>query len=66
MHTPGIVNLPVLLTSLPANSANASKAFDISDFFASHAVAIASAIAPLVIDFAPFIARMAFIAFIAF
>merc|ERR1712185_854094 len=31
MHTPGIVNFPVLLTSLPASSAKASKAFDISD-----------------------------------
>merc|ERR1711988_342524 len=66
MQTPGIVNLPVLLISLPASSANASKAFVISDLFFSHAAANASAIAPLEIDFAPFIALMAFIAFIAF
>merc|ERR1719218_414677 len=66
MQTPGIVNLPVLFTSLAASSAKASKAFDISDLFFSHAAANASAMARFEIDFAPFIARMAFIPFIAF
>merc|ERR1719263_1297288 len=66
MQIPGIVNLPVLLTSFPASSAKASKALLISDLFFSHAAANASAIAPFEIDLAPFIALMAFIAFIAF
>merc|ERR1719263_667698 len=56
MQIPGMVNLPALLTSLAASSAKASKAFDISDLFASQAAAIASAMADLLIDFAPFIA----------
>merc|ERR1719235_2441745 len=70
MQTPGIVNLPVLFTSLAASSAKASKAFDISDLFFSHAAPKASAMALLGMDetlfmafFIPFF--MAFIAFFA-
>merc|ERR1719263_1439335 len=47
MQTPGIVNYPVLFVSLLATSARASSTFDISDLLASHAVANASAMAPL-------------------
>merc|ERR1719345_540967 len=61
MQTPGIVNLPVPFTSLPASVAKASKTFAISDFLCSHAVANASAMAPFAMDLTP-----AFIAFIAF
>merc|ERR1719271_1468966 len=43
MQTPGIVNLPLPFTSLPASVAKASKTFATSDFFCSHAVANASA-----------------------
>merc|ERR1719345_463716 len=62
MQTPGIVNLPVPFTSLPASVAKASKTFATSDFFCSHAVANASAMAPFAMCLTP----LAFIAFIAF
>merc|ERR1719235_1731555 len=67
MQMPGMVNLPVLFTSFAANSAKASRAFDISDLFASHASPKASAIPLLGMDLTPFIAFIPFfIAFIAF
>ena len=66
MQTPGMVNLPVLLVSLAASSARASKTFAISDLLPSQAVAKASAMAPFGMDFTLFIAFMPFIAFIAF
>merc|ERR1719218_574954 len=67
MHTPGMVNLPVLFTSFAASSAKASKAFDIEDLFISQASPRASAIPLLGMDLTPFIAFMPFfIAFIAF
>merc|ERR1740133_395110 len=66
MQTPGIVNLPVPFTSLPASVAKASKTFATSDFFCSPAVANASAMAPFGIALTPaFIAFIAFIAFLA-
>merc|ERR1719253_1245363 len=66
MQTPGMVNLPVPFTSLPASVAKASKTLETSDFFCSHAVANASAMAPFGKDLAPaFIAFIAFIAFLA-
>merc|ERR1719486_304658 len=72
MHTPGMVNLPVPFTSLPASSAKASKTFDTSDLFFSQAAPTASAMALFAIDltpffmlFMPFIAFIAFIAFLA-
>merc|ERR1719263_1094974 len=69
MQTPGMVNLP-FLTSLLARSAKASKTFDTSDLFFSHASPKASAMALLGMDFTLFIAFfmpffMAFIAFLA-
>merc|ERR1719424_1669194 len=67
MQTPGMVNLPVPFTSLPARSAKASKTFDTSDLFFSQAAPTASAMAPFPIDFTPFFMLfMPFIAFIAF
>merc|ERR1719407_352930 len=66
MQTPGIVNLPVPFTSLPASSAKASRTFDTSDLFFSQAAPTASAIALFAIDLTPpFIAFIAFIAFLA-
>merc|ERR1719272_1253566 len=65
MQTPGILNLPVLLTSLVTSSARASKTLAISDFFASHAVAKASAMPLFDIARTPFFIAF-FIAFIAF
>merc|ERR1719287_60209 len=64
MQTPGMVNLPVPFTSLPASSAKASKTFDTSDLFFSQAAPTASAMALLGIALTPFF--MLFIAFIAF
>merc|ERR1719407_477105 len=64
MQTPGMVNLPVPFTSLPASSAKASKTFDTSDLFFSQAAPTASAMALLGIALKPFF--MLFIAFIAF
>merc|ERR1711907_221543 len=69
MQTPGMVNLPFLI-SLLASSAKASKTFDTSDLFFSHASPKASAMALLGMDFTLFIAFfipffMAFIAFLA-
>merc|ERR1719498_1912396 len=69
MQTPGMVNLPFLI-SLLAKSAKASKTFDTSDLFFSHASPKASAMALLGMDFTLFIAFfmpffMAFIAFLA-
>merc|ERR1719313_1566015 len=46
MQTPGILNLPVLFTSLWMTSVSASKALVISDLFFSQAAASASAMAP--------------------
>merc|ERR1719182_1009441 len=67
MQMPGITNLPVFLVSDVASSARASKIFPISDFLLSVAVAKASAMPPLEIDFTLFIAFMPFfMAFIAF
>merc|ERR1719387_3100197 len=72
MQTPGMVNLPVPFTSLPASSAKASKTFDTSDLFFSQAAPTASAMAlfgiaftPFFMLFMPFIAFIAFIAFLA-
>merc|ERR1719152_763123 len=70
MQTPGMVNLPFLI-SLLASSAKASKTLETSDLFFSQASPMASAIALLGIDFTLFIAFfippffMAFIAFLA-
>merc|ERR1719316_265282 len=67
MQTPGIVNLPVPFTSLPASSAKASRTFDTSDLFFSQAAPTASAIALFAMDLTPFFMLfMPFIAFIAF
>merc|ERR1719311_1277949 len=64
MHTPGIVNLPVLFASLVASSARASNIFAMSALFVSQAVARASATAPFGMAFTPFIAFIdLFIAF---
>merc|ERR1719182_93391 len=70
MQMPGMTNFPVFLVSLVASSARASKIFPISDFLLSVAVAKASAMPPLEIDFTLFMAFfipffMAFIAFLA-
>merc|ERR1740115_593570 len=59
--TPGMVNLP-FLTSLAATSARLSKTFLTSDFFTALFVSKAATSSVLLIDAAPF---MAFIAFIA-
>merc|ERR1719272_295642 len=64
MQTPGILNLPVLLTSLVTSSARASKTLLISALFVSHAVAMASATALFGIAVTPFFPF--FIAFITF
>merc|ERR1719230_2152444 len=65
MQTLGMVNFPVPLISFVTNSANASKAFVMSDLFLSQAAAKASAMAPLAMDFTPFIAFIPlFIAFL--
>merc|ERR1719198_1806697 len=65
-QTPGILNLPVDLTSLWMSSASESRALAISDFFFSHATARASAMPPLDMANLPFMAFfMAFIAFLA-
>merc|ERR1719152_851619 len=66
MQTPGITNLPVPFTSLLAISAKASSTLLISDLFFSTAAPRASAMAPLLMDLAPFMAFMPFMAFIAF
>merc|ERR1719473_82328 len=61
-----MTNFPALLTCADPTSARASRTFEHSDFFISHAVARASAIAPFGIErTAAFIAFMAFMAFIA-
>merc|ERR1719473_364556 len=67
-----MTNFPALLTCADPISASASITFEHSDFFISHAVATASAMAPFgnertaaFIAFIPFIAFMAFIAPIA-
>merc|ERR1719373_1339885 len=59
LHSPGIANTPAFFTFVVATSASESNTFAHTDFFSSHLVANASAIAPLVMDFAP--AFMAFI-----
>merc|ERR1711941_194677 len=61
MQSPGMVNLPVLSTSLAAKPARVSNILEASDFLMSCAVARASAMPPFGIDFTAF---MAFIAFI--
>merc|ERR1719240_383539 len=66
MQTPGITNLPVPFTSLLAISAKASSTLLISDLFFSTAAPRASAMAPLLMDLALFMAFMPFMAFIAF
>merc|ERR1719433_2673518 len=66
MHTPGIVNLPVLFTSLLAISAKAPRTLPHSAFFSSHAVANWSAISLFEMDLADFAARVAFMAFMVF
>merc|ERR1719359_2045254 len=60
MHTPGSVNLPVDFTSFVIRLARASNTLLASDFFISHAVPKASAIAPFDRALAPFIAFIAF------
>merc|ERR1719190_73696 len=49
LHKPGRENKPVFPTSLVAISAKLSMNLEHTDFFSSHEVASASAIAPLVI-----------------
>ena len=56
MHTPGMTNLPALFTSLLAMTAQLSMSFEHAVFFISNSVARASAMAPLVMAFAVFIA----------
>merc|ERR1719436_1954547 len=51
LHRPGTVKIPVFDTSCEAISARLPMAFMQTDFFNSHSVAKASAMAPLVIAF---------------
>merc|ERR1719382_1947812 len=53
LHKPGIANTPAFFTLVVATSARVSKTFAHTDFFSSQLVANASAIAPLVMAFAP-------------
>merc|ERR1719199_2374882 len=66
MQTPGILNLPVLFTSLVTSSARASKTLLMSALLVSHAVAMASAMPLFGMALAPFLAFIDFMAFIAF
>merc|ERR1711976_907236 len=59
LQSPGIAKMPAFFTLVVATSASESKTFAHTDFFSSQLVANASAIAPLVMAFAP-----AFIVFI--
>merc|ERR1719399_786042 len=62
-----MTNFPALLTCADPTSARASRTFEHSDFFISHAVAKASAMAPFGNErAAAFIAFIAFIAFMDF
>merc|ERR1719181_1274955 len=64
-----MTNFPALLTCADPISASASITFEASDFFISHAVATASAMAPFgnerAVAFFAFFAFMAFIAAIS-
>merc|ERR1712182_180228 len=51
LHKPGTVKIPVLDTSLEAISAKLPMTFMHTDFFNSHSLAKASAMAPLAIAF---------------
>merc|ERR550525_2199108 len=53
-HKPGIVKMPVFFTSAVAISARLAITLMATDFFSSHAVARASAMAPLVMAVAAF------------
>merc|ERR1719373_240462 len=53
LHKPGIAKTPAFFTLVVATSASESNTFAQTDFFSSHLVANASAMAPFVIDFAP-------------
>merc|ERR1719468_1436271 len=66
MQTPGIVNLPSFFTCLAATSANAPKTFAHSERFISQAADSWSAISVFEMDLAPFIGRIAFMAFMDF
>merc|ERR1712083_905356 len=52
LHKPGRAKTPVFFTSCVATSASTLRAFAQTDFFNSQDAAIASAIVPLVMDFA--------------
>merc|ERR1719282_129343 len=53
LQSPGIEKMPAFFTLVVATSASESNTFAHTDFFSSHLVAKASAMAPFVIDFAP-------------
>merc|ERR1719293_45267 len=53
LQSPGIAKMPAFFTLVVATSASESNTFAHTDFFSSHLVAKASAMAPFVIDFAP-------------
>merc|ERR1719436_597528 len=53
LHRPGIAKMPAFFTFVVATSASESSTFAHTDFFNSHLVAKASAMPPLVMDFAP-------------
>merc|ERR1719382_1335947 len=54
-HKPGSVKMPVFATSLVATSDNDPMNLAATDFLSSHAVASASAMAPLVMALAVFV-----------
>merc|ERR1719189_2215499 len=58
-HRPGMVKMPVFLTSAVATSARLAITLVATDFFSSHLVARASATAPLVMAVAFFMGAMA-------
>merc|ERR1719378_1318596 len=53
LQSPGIAKMAAFFTLVVATSASESNTFAHTDFFSSHLVANASAIPPLVMDFAP-------------
>merc|ERR1711941_65522 len=60
-HRPGTVKMPVFFTSAVATSARLAITLVATDFFSSHLVASASAIAPLPMTVAFFMGAMAWI-----